>query len=100
MNKAAKSIMALDSGDSDLWGWAMSHWFGIAGTLQRHEPEAIPSAWHYRPGIGVEEEVTEYPDCEWEDGFIFGDFTAADLVHAGNVLSRYADLLKLKGLDY
>lgn len=98
MNTEAKFLISLDSGD-DPWGHAMGHMFAIAHTLYMFGGP-IPSAWQYRPGLREDEPRGEWPDSEWESLYEDGSVTADDLVQAGNVLSRYINILDSKGLSY
>lgn len=101
MHRAAKDLLALDSGMGDEWGWCMGHWFGVAETLYV-SGESIPSAWAYRAGAGVDVESVEetWPDSEWFALLDAGSVTADDLRHVGNVLTRYALRLERAGLNY
>jgi len=92
---ALRAEMAADSGDGDPWGWCMGWWFAIAGTLH-DRGETVPAAWHYRPSPfgGVD------PDDFNASLIAELDTTSPALVHAGNVLSRYAERCRRAGRDY
>jgi len=79
---------------SDPWGDAM-HWlFTIADHLHFNE-NGTPDAWQYRPSpLGPTNDPDDYVTglCAETDAETLTDF--------GNVLSRYAEKLRLAGLDY
>jgi hypothetical protein len=90
-----------DGGDP--WGSTLSAHFDIAECLYRHGVE-VPAEWEYRPSPMIE--VGEFPEdddaslfySEIEVLLVQGHVT--NLIHAGNVLARYAAQLKLAGYDY
>jgi hypothetical protein len=89
------NIMA---GDEDVWGQVMEWWFSIAEILVHwvDETPELPAEWQFhdaaahgdtwRPDTHVETFLADYWDC--------GDITTEDLLTFGEVLSRYADLLR------
>jgi hypothetical protein len=90
-----RSEMTADAGDGDPWGWCMAWWFAIAGTLH-DRGDSVPAEWQYRtsPLGGVD------PD-DWHASAIRDlEIGAPALVHAGNVLMRYAARCRRAGLDY
>lgn len=80
----------------DPYGTAMSWWFAIADYLHDHDPDAIPA---YRPSpVGTHDDTHEYNMLS-----ILVDARDAStdtLVHAGNVLARYVDMLARYGRSY
>jgi hypothetical protein len=91
-----RSEMAVSAGD-DPWGWCMGWWFAVAGRLH-DDGGPVPAGWHYRPspfgGGGAD------PDAYEDDTLAELRPCGAALIHAGNVLSRYASRVRRAGLDY
>lgn len=100
MNKEIDHLIRL--GDEP-WGDTMSMWFGIAETLYRNY-EDIPAHWQFRPSPmivqGEPSDDDSWPESEIESLYQSGAVDGDELRHAGNVLTRYANWLKLAGLDY
>lgn len=93
-----------DSGDTgpggDRWGTAIGIHFTLADLLTEwHDGSGIPSEWGYRQALGG-------PNTDnWDyrvlaEDLERGELQASDLLHAGNVLSRYCAYLDRKGLSY
>lgn len=95
---------------ADPWGDALSVQFAICDVLLAAD-ETIPAAWEFQAAAAsyadtvddladnVDGNVaysTEVLAAMYRDREITGD----QLRYAGNVLARYADVLKLAGLDY
>lgn len=106
VHPAIKWQWALDSGGGDRYGWALGHHFAIAETLYAMG-EDIPDEWEFRPGLGLNHSLEDidlydhpWPDVRYVEEVLNGAWSADDLRRAGNVLSRYVDLLKRHGLDY
>lgn len=96
----ARNMIALDSGDGDEWGHTLSHHFAIAAVLT-HAGEHVPSEWEYRPSpMGVEGELSEYPDSEWLDMYQSGYVSADDMRTIGDELAETAVRLRSEGKDY
>lgn len=91
--------LRFDGGDP--WGSTMAEAFGIATALYVMGEE-VPDHWQFSPGPILNEEIAreQWPDAEWIDALEAGTFTADELRHAGNVLTRYADKLRAAGMDY
>lgn len=101
-----------DSFDSyDPWGSVLEAHFQICYTLVRHgAKDSIPADWEF--GLGafqptmddnnpdVWDEDSDGSLLGWEFDLIMREHGAAPLIHAGNILSRYANLLRLDGKDY
>jgi hypothetical protein len=90
----------------DRWGHAMAWWFGVAETLHAMD-EDIPDAWQFRPSPMNENRTLadvaaseEWPDTQIAEYVQDGTYSATDLIHAGNVLSRYANILQRAGMAY
>ncbi len=85
----------------DKWGSTMGERFGIAAALW-YAGEYVPAEWEYQHGLGIvtDEDEHEEPDASWLDALRSGTYSPAELVHAGNVLARYADNLRRLGHDY
>jgi len=81
--------MEYDSGDP--WGSVMKWRFDIADELYRRCGET-PAAWEYKPG------AFGPPDAD--EGCILCDLAWDDLVTLGNLLLKFADMIKLAGKDY
>jgi hypothetical protein len=94
-----------DGGDP--WGSTMEALFQLCYTLARGGAE-IPASWEFSPGAWVPSEDDNDPDNEDGDGSLLGwEFDLLlreghyrNLIHAGEILNRYAAQLKLAGLDY
>ena len=86
-----------DSGDA--WGSTLSWHFAICDVISEIDPSQIPSAWEYQQSpFGADTEQYEY--TEVLEAMRGDGATLDDLIHAGNVLSRYAAQLRLAGQDY
>jgi hypothetical protein len=91
---------SFDGGDA--WGSTLSAHFDIAECLHRHGAD-IPSEWEFRPSplLNVGDPLPE--DCSYfaeQIDLMMREGHVSNLVHAGNVLMRYAAQLKLAGEDY
>lgn len=90
-----------DFDGGDPWGSVMTAWFDIAECLYRNGAD-IPADWEYRPsplmnvGERPEEASMFYEECD----LLMREGHYSNLIHAGNVLVRYAAQLKLAGFDY
>jgi hypothetical protein len=91
----------------DPWGSTLEAQFQICFTLLRGGAD-IPAAWGFSPGAFSPAADDNDPDNEDGEGSLFGwecDLILrqggySNLIHAGNVLERYAAQLKLAGKDY
>jgi hypothetical protein len=91
----------------DPWGSTVEAQFQICYTLMRGGAE-IPAAWQFSPGAWTPSEDDNDPDNEdgdgsllgWEFDIILREGGYRNLIHAGEVLNRYATLLKSEGHDY
>lgn len=91
----------------DPWGSVLEAHFQICYTLMRYGAE-IPADWKFRAGAFSPTMEDNDPDNEdgegsllgWEFDLIMREGGYSNLIHAGNVLARYASLLKLNGQDY
>lgn len=86
----------------DAWGSTLMAHFDIAECLYRHGAD-IPEEWEFSPSpfLHVGDELPE--DASYfatEIDLLMRQGHYSNLVHAGNVLSRYAMQLKLAGKDY
>jgi hypothetical protein len=88
---------SFDGGDP--WGSTMEWWFAIADVITEIDPTQVPSDWKFRQALfGADTEAFAYQEIietMRDDGA-----TLEDLISAGNILTRYASLLKLNGQDY
>lgn len=90
-----RAEMACSAGCSDAWGWCMGWWFAIAGAIH-DRGDAVPAEWHYRPSpMGGAD-----PDGFEDNTIAELEITTPALIHAGNLLNRYAEFCKRKELDY
>lgn len=92
-----RSSFAMMADGTDEWGDTMICWFTLAEELWRRDPNLIPPAWQYRPGLSATWD-REPPETPFEE-----DVRAAPtgaLLKLGKVLDRYADRLKARGLAY
>lgn len=91
----------------DPWGSTIEAQFQICYTLLRGGAD-IPAAWQFSPGAFVPTADDNDPDNEdgegsllgWEFDLILREGGYRNLIHAGNILERYATLLKSEGKDY
>jgi hypothetical protein len=105
MDGTIRSLWAIQSGDE--WGECMGMWFAIAELLWALDEE-IPAHWEFRAspmherGRGADAVMADasWPETQLAEMYLEELFTADDLRHAGNVFTRYAQLLKLAGKDY
>lgn len=94
-----------DGGDP--WGSTIEAQFQICFTLLRGGAD-IPAAWQFSPGAFNPQADDNDPDNEdgegsllgWEFDILLQQGHYSNLIHAGNVLERYAAQLKLAGMDY
>jgi hypothetical protein len=116
-------ITDADDWQYDRWGTAVSLHFDIASVLDMSDIEGDVSPepfarWQYRrapftvPDIEtVTARADDFHEGEWSDDYSYaqvalavayrdGDITQADLIYAGDVLSRYTALLDRAGVSY
>ncbi len=86
-----------DGGDP--WGSTIAWHFAVSDVLHEIDPELVPKSWEFTPSVfGSNTEAYEYEavcDLIKDEGI-----DADVLIHAGNVLARYAHILMLNGYDY
>lgn len=84
--------------DGDKWSSVLAWHFAIADVVYEIVGHT-PDSWEFTPSpFGAETECWEYEtimEAMREDGA-----TLDDLIHAGNILQRYAAQLRLAGEDY
>lgn len=92
-NKRKSGLIAeyRNMGDCDAWGSSMQAWFAVAHELFARGAD-IPSHWEFKPGICLTPETAREDDNYWFE--VFGEYSDEDLVTFGNILERYARLLK------
>jgi len=118
-----QEIAEPDWSEYDLWGKAMGMFFDIASVLDMTDIEGNVSPqpfarWDYRrapftiPAVEtVAARAGDFQEGEFADDYTYGqialadayvreEITQADLIYAGDVLSRYTDLLRRAGKDY
>lgn len=81
-----------NSGDS--WGNAMNAFFEVAAHLY-DKGVTIPDEWEYSPSMASEQAEE---DSYWFE--LFSIETEENLIKFGNLLHRYTEFLKFKGVDY
>lgn len=81
----------------DRWGDAMN-WLFIIADAMTHLGMTVPSHWEYRHSPVCD--GSELTDWGWLDMVRDGEWSYAELVNAGNVLSRYTDALRNAGESY
>lgn len=87
---------SFDGGDP--WGSTMEWWFALADVISGIDASQIPSEWEYRQSpMGADTDSWAYQEIISE---VCDGVTLEDLLHAGAVLTRYASMLKLAGMDY
>lgn len=102
MHSAIRALLTQDSGDSDVWGWAIAHHFDIAATLYLRD-ESIPREWQYRPSPLMTEDVERSENLVTDDLLDMLDsnqITADDIRYAGQVMFRYCNWAQRAGKDY
>ena len=118
-----QEIAEPDWSEHDLWGNAMGMFFAVASVLDMTdiEGDVTPKPfdrWQYGRGMGTVPDVESvaaraghynegefagdysYGEIALAEAFVSGEITQSDLVYAGDVLSRYTDLLRSAGKDY
>lgn len=103
MPRLTNPILAMvqQGSDGDSWGEAMGTFFAVADVIWHRTAETIPSEWGYRHSPVCDEVDDEsWPHSEIASMHADGDVSDEQLVSAGNVLSRYADLLEAAGQSY
>lgn len=90
---------SFDSGDS--WGSVLAWHFAIADVVYEIEGHT-PDSWEFTPSpFGAETDCYEYEAIIEVVEELGGSGPSLDyLIHAGNVLQRYASQLRLAGEDY
>jgi hypothetical protein len=85
----------------DPWASVMEWWFAVAEFLY-HEGETLPASWEFRdsPVHAHGYEPEGYPAEMVDDLYDEGLITLADVHALGDVLTKYAGILKLAGKDY
>jgi hypothetical protein len=91
----------------DPWGSTIEAHFQICYTLVRYGAE-VPADWQFSAGAFSPAMDDNDPDNEdgegsylgWEFDLLMREGHYSNLIHAGNVLSRYAALLKANGHSY
>jgi len=112
-----------DDWQHDPWGTATSLFYDVASVLDMSDIEGDVTPrpffrWGYCRGPftvpaieTVADRATDFAEGEWPDDCSYGQvslavavrdeaISQADLVYAGDVLSRYTDLLRRNGQDY
>lgn len=93
--------LAYESYDS--WGSTVSAQFDIAECLYRNGVE-VPADWKFRPSpmisVGDELDENEASIFAVDIEIMLAHGHVDNLIHAGTVLSRYANLLKLAGMSH
>lgn len=115
------SVVEIDG--FDLWGSTMEMFFAVASVLDMTDIEGNVSPepfarWQYGrapftiPAVEtVAARADDFSEGEFADdyshaqvmlasAYVNGEVTQSDLVYAGDVLSRYTDLLRRNGRDY
>lgn len=89
-----------DTFDSyDSWGSNMGWFFALADVVTEIDPDAVPAEWEFRQSpFGSDTESYEYQEIrELVDN---EGVTLEVLLHAGKIMSRYDNLLRLAGMNY
>ena len=82
------------SGSGDAWGTCLSWWFATAAELFERPGCLVPHEWRYRPSPmgAIDPDAYEAP--------IVAEAPDEDLIRFGNLLDRYASMLRAAGKDY
>jgi len=100
IHPAIRTTLTMDSGDGDVFGWGMDHWFDVAETLHR-AGETIPTSWQYVPSpVMLSHEPESIFVADLSADLREGAITPDDLRRAGDVLGRYIQHVKFHGTDY
>lgn len=107
MTKNQNPVIALFLNEAydpyDLWGSTVSATFDIAECLYRNGAD-VPAEWEFRPSpmieVGDELDEDEASMFALDIDLMLRGGHYRNLVHAGTILVRYANLLKLAGMDY
>ena len=91
-----KDLYREEADSYDLWGSALGAHFDVCEELLR-QGEEIPCEWGYSPGM-VTGEVAEDEASMFRLAIV--DHDADELRAFGNLLDRYARVLKRAGRDY
>lgn len=91
----------------DIWGSVIEAHFQICYSLTRAEVD-VPQAWGFSAGMFAPEADDNDPENEDGDGSLLGweldllmrEGHYRDLLHAGEILARYAKQLELAGKSY
>ena len=99
--KDLRGEFTLMFGDGDEWGTTLSFWFAVA-EVAYHAGTVLPSHWEFRDSPVHEDDwrPEDYPGSIVQEMYDAGEVTEADLISFGNVVTRYANLLKMAGKDY
>ncbi|NNM44514.1 hypothetical protein [Knoellia koreensis] len=82
----------------DPWGVSLAWHFAIADTLHA-EGEEVPASWQFVPsplGPSLDDPAADVVRGLWLAGHVDAD----DLRGAGEILSRFEDVLRAEGRDY
>lgn len=115
--RMALNLVRMDC-DDDVWGTCMTHLFGVAEVLY-HAGAEIPARWgyshrgyycdpiaKYHPGsLPCEDAHPGESECDWPAAEYVpfldaGELGEQMLTYAGNVLDRWAGVIKRAGRDY
>lgn len=78
---------------TDTWGAALDAWFECAGHMHsRNLP--IPNEWEYNVGGGDGMD----PDTYFHE--LFQNASDLELIAIGNLMFRYCEFLRFKGINY
>ena len=95
MNKDLKTEFQLTYDKGDAWSSCMQWLFAICDYLTFETDECVPDNWHFKPSpFGADTEDYCYQSLKELD------VPSKDVLHFGNLLVRFSELLKRKGLDY
>lgn len=114
--KTFVAVTGVEDVDYDRWGWSMVLLFDVASVLDSADvagdlSSAAFARWDYHrsPMVTVpsvetlaygSDEDTEYGRPVIAEALLAGKISVVDLIHIGDVLSRYADLLRANGSNY
>ena len=87
--KACKAYLREVGDTGDKWGSAINEQFEVAEELFRRNAH-IPEHWEFTIGAGRDNEAHQF----------YSDMDTATLIYWGNVLERYVDFLRSRGMNY
>lgn len=81
--------------DGDHWGHVMHWWFTVADEIYHCRDFPVPAEWEFKPSpLGPINDPEDYATN------VVTEMSDSDLLRFGQLLHRYASVLKQAGVDY